>query len=174
MCNTCNPFKKCWTYIRCIMRLIYSFLRNTWNFWSDSTSNWVQHSRSEWDAEILDKHKENSNSTQVKFLGALRSSGVLVKNRLTWVIFRGLMTEKSLMTDLLWCGFCSDTAFFMCCTVGMMGRDCGDLSCLHGFHHCCTCQGPSPPIPLARTGSKLFNFLCPWVHDNKVYWTLLQ
>lgn len=143
------------------MRLIYSFLRNPWNFWSDSTSNWVQHSSSEWGAEILDKHKENSNSTQVKCQGALKSSGVLVKNRLTQVIFCRLMTEKSLMTVDF-----PVTLLFNVLYYGSDGeRLCGDLSCLHGFHHCCTCQGTSLPIPLARTRSELLNLLCPWVHE---------
>lgn len=38
--------------------------------------------------------------TRVKFLDALRSSGVLVKNRLPREVSHGLTTERSLMT--LW------------------------------------------------------------------------
>lgn len=61
--------------------------------------------------------KESSNSTQVKFPAALRSSGVLVKNRLTRGIFHGPMTEKMTLWVLLW------HCFFMSCTLGVMGRD---------------------------------------------------
>lgn len=86
-------------------------------------------------------------STRVKFLDALRSSGVLVKNRLPREVFHGLTTERSLMT--LW--VLPWHRFFYVLHYGSDGkRLCRDLSCLHGFHHCCTSQGTSPPIPLAR------------------------
>ena len=55
--------------------VIYTLLRNPRNFWSDGALNRVQRSSSDWAAsqtEILDKHKENSNSTHAKILAGLK------------------------------------------------------------------------------------------------------